>query len=200
MTALITAISAVLLSACATQQKTYVAPSNKRVEESTNKLVKAVDNAHKSANAARAASKDARSKVDEARKRQKEIAADIKKLKDVPAELLKKITDQDATLDQAAEKQAEVEKHQTDTEAHFAEADKAKVEAEQARADYYASADHLAQDATNERNHVIEVEKKLSWYRWHSLFLKIATAAIVILIVVGIILKATGKLAFNLLL
>lgn len=141
-------VCGLLLGACATAPRNYVPPDSAKLRASTARVSKAVDSAHASARAAKA-------KVDEARLRQKEISTEVKKLKDVPPELIAKIDAQDATLGEAGV-------HQEALETHLTEADKAKADVEKDKTDYFAKAQKLADDATKDNHRSLAVEQEVN--------------------------------------
>ena len=185
---MIRATSIALLSAlalcaggCATRAKQYSAPDPGKLNTSTARVAKAVNEAHDAARAAK-------TNVDEAIGRQKEIETEISAIADVPPTLRQKINDQDKTLGEASV-------HQQALEEHLTEADIAKADAQNAKDEYFAASKTLADDATNERNKRIADEKALSWYRWHWWGSWIVLGLGVVACGLIAFLKFTGKLA-----
>lgn len=129
------ALSAVALcvGGCAT---TYHAPDMSKLNASTEREAKAVK-------AATASNAKAKSAIDRARKRQKEIAQETRKIKDVPKALVDKIAAQEADL-------AEAQTSQVETDKHLGEAKAADDDVQKDKAAVKVAGDKLAADATRE--------------------------------------------------
>lgn len=170
------------LVGCATQPKTYLPPSNAKLNTSTGKLSKEVESAHVSA-------KKAQKDVSQASTLVKHAKAEVAKIKNVPLAVTQEINDLQTQLDQAQKDQSELEQH-------LAEADQARAQVEKDKADYYEQAQKLADAATTERNDRIKAEGRLHWYRVHWILTWGLFALGLILSVVFFVAKFAGKLPF----
>lgn len=175
---------AFLFIGCAIQPHTYSPPSNAKLQASTGRLSKAVDQSHVSA-------KKAQATVSSASKKAKAVQEETKKIKNLPPDFVQHLSDLEAELEQA-------QKQQTELEQHLQEADAAKAQVEQDKAAYYKEAQKLADSATQERNYRIEAEKKVSYYRWHSWLFRIGSVIGVVVIIAVAGLWLTGKVALKL--
>jgi TolA-binding protein len=169
-----------LLPSCATAPaRVYHAPNADKMNAAHQRYANAVDAAH-------AASKRSQAHITSLQKRQKEIEAEVKKLKDVPQALVQKIEQQDAEL-------VDAQKSQTEEDSHFKEADSAKVKYESEQQSYEAEGKRLAEAATSESKQRYDAQSQLHWYHMHSLYLKIGGILLAVLIIGGVILKLVGK-------
>lgn len=192
-----------LIAGCATRPRTYQPPDSKKMDEARQKLSTDVEKASVSAKKVhehvQAAQTSAGKVVKfsgaievklgqlhgrvtaELRPAVEDIQSDVTAIKSEEGVLTGKLTD--ATT---AEKELTVDLSQ-------AQMDKDSLTKEAAT--YATNAQKLADNATAERDKRIDAEKKLSWYRWHSWLMKIATGLIILLIVVVAFLWFTGRLA-----
>lgn len=141
------------ISGCATRQKVYEPPNPAQLKASTGRVSVAVDSAHKHA-------RTAQQGVTEAQAITKEVDQGLKKLTDVPPELYQRVNDLESKLVETHDTQALLEKDLVD-------ADQAKAQVEKDKTDYFAGAQKLADDATQERDKRIKAEQSLHWYRVH---------------------------------
>jgi seryl-tRNA synthetase len=181
MTRIVLALAALAMCSCATRPHTYQAPSPAHLSASTGRLNQAVTKAHDYARKAQGSVSDAAAMV-------KEVRDETAKLKEVPPTLIAKVNDLEQKLNEASNEQALLE-------VSLREADLAKVQVEKDKAEYFASAKKLADNATAENGARIKAEKALSWYRWHSWLLRIGAAVAVLVIIVLAFLWFTGRLA-----
>lgn len=169
------------LCSCATSPKTYAPPSPTKLQQSTQRVSKAVTAAHTHAN-------QAKQKVQEATEIAHEVAKEAATVKTLPPTLLGHINDLEAKLD-------ETRTSQSNLEADLVEADKAKTQVEQDKTEYFSAAQKLADAATIERDKRIKDETTLHWYRVHFFLGWIIFGTGVLACVVLAILKISGKLA-----
>lgn len=171
-----------LMIGCATSPHTYAPPSNAKLQASTGRLSKAVDQSHQSARKAQAT-------VSSASKKAKAVREETKKIKNLPTDFVQHLSDLEAELERA-------QKQQTELEQHLQEADAAKAQVEQDKAAYYKEAQRLADDATKENSKAVKAEKSLSWYRWHFWASWIVLGAGVIACIVFAVARFAGKFTF----
>ncbi len=192
-----------LFAGCVTRQHTYQAPDATKMNAARQRLSTDVERASVSAKKAQGQVNNASVSTAKIIKLSGTISVKLVTIHDkVPAELKPAIEDIQADL--AAEKdeqalltdmltQATATQRTLEGELLQAQTDKAQLSAEsQAYAD---KAGQLAQNATDENTARIKAEKALSWYRWHSLFLKIAAGVAILAIIFVIFLWVTGRLA-----
>lgn len=163
-------MSAAFLCSCA---HTYRPPDPTKLNASTARLSKAVNDAH-------ATARKAQGEVDAAAKKAKEVEAETRKLKDVPPTVFAGLADLQTQLRQA----------QTDQillEAHFKEADAAKAQVEADKTAYFAAAKTLADKATKESAQRAALQR-------HSILFKLGAALALIIIIGVVVLVITGKL------
>lgn len=174
--------SALILSSCATQPRTYQPPDATKLKASTGKLSKEVEASH-------IAARKAQASVKEASEMAKHAKAEVAKIKNVPPTVTQEINDLNDRLIAAQQQQQELEQH-------LAEADKARAEVEKDKADYFVKAEKLAEDATRENGKAVKAEKSLSWYRWHWWGSWIVLGVGIIACIIFAVIKFAGKLPF----
>lgn len=158
---------------CVSPHKTYLPPSNVKVTASTKKVTDGAAAAH-------SASREAKTHVQAAQKHndallvtglvlQQKLDAIIKL---APVELQPALA---AVKQDAMEMQGHLDgikteldgayAKQNETEAHQIKLDQDIVQLKKDQAEYYSNAQGLADNATQEREDKIKVQKKLLWYR-----------------------------------
>lgn len=176
-------LSSVFFVGCATRPHTYLPPDATKLKTSTTRVSTAVAAAHASAN-------KARTTVSAASAMAKHAKTEVAKIKNVAAALVQEIADLDSKLTDAQAQQTELDNH-------LREADVARAQVEKDKADYFANAKKLADQATAENAARIKAERSLSWYRWHWYLGFIILGGGIILCIVIAILKFTGRLALK---
>jgi cellobiose-specific phosphotransferase system component IIB len=193
---------ALLLGACATPHKTYLPPSNVKLEASTKRLAAAVEKA--TSTAARA-----REHIEAAQAAAKKEAVTAKELGKQVDELIALLPPElkprgDALKKAVAEDQADVgdiathvygaQLEHVQLGKDLYEANAAKLQVDIDKREYYANAGKLAKDATDEREARIKAEAQLVKEKWIRILWKIGGGFVVLLIIAGVVLFFTGKL------
>lgn len=197
--------ASLLLSGCGTKKQTYSAPDPAEVREKTRQVKegirlsrfdvaearKQIEAAQKKADSITSVSVSLLTKVDDlARIAPVELQKPIEAIRlDV-----QELQTNDAAL---AEILVDAWKKNDAAEKHLAETDAREVELEQKQKDYYDRAWKLADTTTALNARLVDVEKKLSWYRWHWWGSWIALGVGVIASGVVAFLKFTGRLAIT---
>lgn len=205
MRLLLVIATAALLSACATQHKTYMPPSDAKVTASTKKVTDGATKAH-------SAAREAKQHVEEAQKHADAIAVgsmDVQKkldeiIKLAPAELQPALAavKADVLEMQGHEEQLHSElvaarATQDQLELHQTTLDIDIIQLKTNQTTYHTDAVELAVNATDEREARIKVETKLSWYRWHFWLTWIIAGAGLVMCALLAFLKFTGRLALS---
>lgn len=148
---LLTAVCLLMFCSCATRPHTYTPPDAGKLKASTQRVAKAVEQAHQNA-------RKAQERVNTAAETTKRVQDEIAKLENVPPTVTAGMTQIQEELDNAKQAQASLEKD-------LVEADAAKAEVEKDKEAYFKAAQSLADSATAERDLRIKAEKALHWYR-----------------------------------
>jgi ABC-type enterochelin transport system substrate-binding protein len=195
-----------LLPGCGTKEQTFNAPDPAKVIQATSKVKASQKAAHDTHQKEREKVKLAQENVDALSLASVGALEKLDALtKIAPVELLPPIAairlDVDRmqhielilsqNLASAWVKSDETEKHLNDTDARIAELEKE-------HANYYSDAQAIADTATALNARVIELEKKVSWYRWHWWGSWIALGAGVLACGLFAFVKFTGKSLFGL--
>lgn len=188
-------ISCLILSACATRQKTYAPPSRVKMDASSARVSVAVTKAKATATKARnkvAEAQDSASKIVTLSGTVKE---QLGKVENVPQELTDNVLQLQSVESVLTVQLADATTVHDTLQKELLEAEAAKVQLQKDQSEYVANAQTLADNATAERDKRITAEKALSWYRWHSWLMKIGTAIGILIIIVLVFLWVTGRLA-----
>jgi hypothetical protein len=167
--------SAILLSGCSTRKQTYSAPDAAEVREATRLVKEGVKQSRFDVAEARKQIEAAQAKADSITTLSLSLLGKVDELaKIAPVELQKPIgairldvvelQGNDTAL---ASILVDAWKKNGAAETHLAETDTREVELEQKQKDYYANAWKLADTATGLNARLVDVEKKLWWYRLH---------------------------------
>lgn len=188
-------VSCAALCACATRPKTYQPPSSSKIIASSQRVSSTVTKAQTTAAKAQKQVKDAKSTAEEVVAVSAIVERQVQDVPNAPPELLN-------TINRLMVKEGILTSQLFDANQtndmlfhELGAAQTARIDLQKDQVEYIANAQKLANDATSERDGRIKAEKALSWYRWHSLFLKLVTGLIVLVIIGVLFLWLTGKLA-----
>jgi hypothetical protein len=164
-----------LLSGCGTKKQTYNAPDPAEVREATRQVKEGIKLSRFDVGEARKHIEAAQKSADEISTLSLTLLQKVDQLAAIaPIELQKPIgairldvqdlTAKDTVLTSGL---AQAWQHNDAAETHLTATDAHEVELEQKQKVYYANAWKLADTATDLNARLVDVEKKLSWYRWH---------------------------------
>lgn len=198
-------VCALFAGGCVSSHKKYQPPSNAKVQASTKKVTDGASAAHASSRKSKehvvAAQKHNDALMVTGVELQKKLDAIIKlappELQGALAEVKGDVTDiQDhATGLETELKDAHMK--QDETEAHQIKLDQDITEWKKNMGDYYSNAQGLADNATQEREDLIKVQKERNALRFTGFLWKAGAVVGVLLIILFIVLKVTGKLALG---
>jgi len=198
-------VCALLAGGCVSSHKTYLPPSNAKVAASTKKVMDGALNAHRG-------TQKVKTHVEAAQKHNDALLVtglDLQQkldaiIKIAPPELQSALAEVkgDATemQDHADGMQTELTGARSElaaTEAFQVKLDQDITDWKKNMAEYYANAQGLADNATQERENLITVQKERNALRFTGFLWKAGAVVGVLLIILFIVLKLTGKLALG---
>lgn len=195
-------VAATLLCSCTTSHKTYHAPNNGRVKATQKTLTEKVAQARTTASKAREVTLKAQVHAKELIVLSGAVKEKLESLANqVPIEF-KPLVEEIQNAAKAQEDKEILLRQEVDNavslnallQQHQQEEEQARIQAVKAADEYAGAAAQLAQDATNEREERIKVEKQLIQQKWFGLLWKIGGGLFILAIIALVVLYFTGKL------
>lgn len=198
-------ICGLLAGGCVSSHKTYQPPSNAKVTASTKRVTDGAAAAHASQRKAKehvvAAQKHNDALLVTGLDLQQKLDAIIKQappeLQGALAEVKGDATDIMSHAEGLETELKGAHTKQDETEAHQVKLDQDIVQLKKDQGEYQSNAQGLADNATQERENLITVQKERNSLRFTGILWKLGGVLFVVIIIAIIILKVTGRLALG---